>query len=454
MTIYKQRPPLELLPTRPVAYGELPQDCAAERAVLTCVLLNRDSLLAVASWLAPEMFYAERNAQIYAAMLRLLAQRITPDLANLITALGANARDDLSGLLRSDEYAVSSEIVTYAGRVLDTYQRRQLIAVGGKIAALGSDDRLTVDERGAEAHTLLTTATAGASACDLVSGSDAVSAAWDNLHSDAPPYIGSGWPDLDDALGGFHGGDFVVVAARPAVGKTAWGLSLLRNLCMRGSCVPLLFSLEMGHEQVVHRLIAMESGIETRVLRMRQIPDEATHQQLAEACGVVGSWQWTVSDLSGQTAAQIRARTMRHITEHERSIVLVDYLGLMGSDRARENRTQEVAAMSLALKNLARDAGVCVIALCQLSRAVEGRSAHQPMLSDLRDSGSIEQDSDAVLFLYRDELYDPQSSKKGRADLIIAKNRHGPCDTLPYRFDAHTTRFDALIRHSHGGPPC
>lgn len=453
MTVYKQRSPLELVPARATSSAELPQDIPAERAALGSVLGNRESLLSIADWLAPEMFYTHRNGQVYRVMLSLLAQRITPDLSNVAAAIGEHERGYLIELLADDHY-IPSLIDTYAARIEATYQRRLLIDAGHRIGALGYDDSLTGDERGAEAHTLLTNATAGASAVDLVSGSDAVSEAWDAFHSDAPPYIASGWPDLDDALGGLHGGDFIVVAARPAVGKTAWGLSLLRQLCMRSSCVPLLFSLEMGREQIVHRLIAMESGIETRVLRMRAIPDDATHQKLADAHGVVGSWQWTVSDLSGQTAAQIRARTMRHIAEHPATIVLIDYLGLMGSDRMRENRTQEVSAMSLALKNLARDAGVCVVALCQLSRAVEGRAAHQPMLSDLRDSGSIEQDSDAVLFLYRDELYDPQSAKKGRADLIIAKNRHGPCDTLPYRFDAHTTRFDALIRHSHGGPPC
>lgn len=454
MTVYKQRPPLELLPAREVLHPELPQDGAAERAVIRSVLQNRESLIAVASWLEPEMFYFERNSQIYAAMLRLLGQRITPDTTNLTHALGDDARDDVLRLMMTDEYAISSEIVTYARRVEAAYQRRLLITVGGKIASLGYRDDLQSDERSAAAHSLLTTATAGAHAADLVSSSDAVSEAWDAFHSEAPPYVSSGWPDLDMALGGLHGGDFIVVAARPAVGKTAWGLSLLRNLCMRGACVPLLFSLEMGREQIVHRLIAMESGIETRVLRMRQIPDEQTHQLLADAHGVVGSWQWVVSDLSGQTAAQIRARTMRHLAEHPQAIVLVDYLGLMGSDRPRENRTQEVSALSLALKNLARDAQICVIALCQLSRAVEGRSSHVPMLSDLRDSGSIEQDSDAVLFLYREELYEKTTDKRGIAELHIAKNRHGPCEVLPYRFDATTTRFDALLRHSHGGGPC
>lgn len=453
MTIYKQRPPLELLPAHEVQHTELPQDTPAERAVLSSVLSNREVLLCIADWLTPEMFYAHRNGAIYGVMLNLLAQRITPDLSNVSAAIGEHERDYLIALVTDDHY-IPSLIDTYAARIVAAHQRRFLMDAGHKIVALGADDRLTTDERSAQAHSLLTAATAGADASDLVSGSDAVSEAWDTFHSEAPPYTSSGWPDLDMALGGLHGGDFIVVAARPAVGKTAWGLSLLRNLCLRGACVPLLFSLEMGREQIVHRLVAMESGIETRVLRMRQIPDDATHQLLADAHGVVGSWQWTVSDLSGQTAAQIRARTMRHTAEHPQTVVLVDYLGLMGSDRARENRTQEVSAMSLALKNLARDAGVCVIALCQLSRAVEGRASHVPMLSDLRDSGSIEQDSDAVLMLYREELYDPKTDKRGIAELHIAKNRHGPCDVLPYRFDPCTTRFDALVRHSHGGEPC
>lgn len=443
------RPPLELLSAHSVLHPELPQDLDAERQTLSCVLANRQSLLAVSTWLLPEMFYAERYGIIYAAMLRLLAQRITPDITNLIAALGPDCRADVIGLLQED-YAVSSEIQTYARRIERAYHERQLIDAGSKIAALGYRAGDCLEERQARAHTLLTQATTCNRQADLVSGSDAATEAWNAIENNNRLVVDSGWADLDDYTGGFQAGDYAVVGARPSVGKTSWALSLLRNVCRAGFAHPLLFELEMDRQQMVHRLVSMETGVPALSLRRRDEPDEATYRMLAEGIGTVGSWQWTVCDLAGQTPSQIRSRTMRHIADYPDSIVIVDYLGLMTPENGRENRTQEVAGLSLALRNLARDANVPLIALAQLSRAPEARSDHRPNLADLRDSGGIEQDATHVLFLYRDELYDPQSEKKGIAEVIIAKNRFGPIGVIPMRFDATTTRFDTLSYRDEG----
>ena len=437
------RPPLELLPARAVERPELPQDTAAERLVLYSVLANRESLTYVSPWLLPEMFYSGRLAAVYAAMVRLAAQRITPDLTNVLAALGDDWRADMLGIL-SDDYAVSSEITTYAGRVERAYHERMLIDAGAKIAAMGYDRDRPLDERQAAAHTLLTQATAAGRVADLVSGSDAATAAWEALNNLTGLAIDSDWPDLDRYTGGFQAGDYVVVGARPSVGKTSWALSLLRNICRARTGHPLIFSLEMDRLQITHRLVSMETGVPALTMRRRDEPDEATQRQLATGFGTVGSWDWTICDLAGQTPAQIRARTMRHIAEHPDSLVIVDYLGLMEPDRARESRTQDVGALSLALRNLARDAGVPVVALAQLSRAVEGRTEHRPTLADFRDSGGIEQDATHAMFLYRDELYNKDSEQKGIAELIIAKNRFGPVGVVPFRFDAETTRFDDL----------
>lgn len=435
---------------------EPPQAIESEKATLGSVLLNRDAIVPVAPWLLPGMFYLERHATIYAAMLDLFHQRTPPDTRSVAQSLKQSGALDscggipyLSDLI--DAVPTSYHIEHYARHVERASKKRDLIAAGGKIAGMGYRDESDPEQDAAEAHSLLTHATASMRVDDLISGRQATNEAWDALHTDAPAFVSSGFPDLDNLLGGLHGGDFVIVAARPAVGKTSWALSLLRNLCMARSSVPLFFELEMNREQVVQRLISMESGVETRVLRMRAIPDERTHGRLATAFGTVGDWEWTICDFAGQTPHQIHARTMRHIAEHPNTVVIVDYIGLMAPDGKQESRNQEVSALSLALKNLARDADVPVIALCQLNRAVEGRANHRPMLSDLRDSGSLEQDADSVLFLYREELYDKSTDKKGIADLIVEKNRHGPVGVVPLRFDAQTTRFDTLSYRESGG---
>lgn len=428
---------------------EPPQAIESEKATLGSILLNRDAIVAVAPWLTPGMYYLARHAVIYAAMLDLFHQRVPPDTRSVAQSLKSRGALEecggipyLSDLI--DTVPTSYHIEHYARHIERAAQQRDLITAGGKIASLGYQDGLTLDAAAAEAHSLLTHATARTRVDDLISGDQATGEAWDDLHSDAPAFIATGFVDLDNLLGGLHGGDFVIVAARPSVGKTSWALSLLRNLCRARDAHPLIFELEMNRLQLTQRLISMESGVETRVLRMRAIPDEQTHGRLGQAFAAVGGWQWTVCDLAGQTPLQIHARTMRHLSEHPNTVVIVDYIGLMGSDGKKENRNQEVSALSLALKNLARDANVPVVALAQLSRAVEGRSGHRPMLSDLRDSGSLEQDADSVLFLYREELYDPHTDKKGIADLLVEKNRHGPIGVVPLRFDSCTTRFDTL----------
>lgn len=441
----------------PATHPELPQAVDSEKATLGSILLNRDAIGAVAGYLRPEMFYYDRHTLIYQVMLGLWQRRIPPDTRTVSEALRAAGQLDLCGGVPYisdliDCVPTSYHIEYYARPVVETARLRRQITAGGKIAAIAYQDGISADDAAAQAHTLLTEATAESRADDLIAGADAVSESWDDLHSEAPAFVSTGFSDLDDMIGGLHGGDFVIIAARPAVGKTSWALSLLRNLCKRGAAVPLIFELEMDRLQLTHRLISMQSGVETRVLRMRAIDSDATHQALAEAHGTVGSWQWAVCDLAGQTPLQIRARTMRHLAEHSSAVIIVDYIGLMGSDDRRENRTQEVSALSLALKNLARDANVPIVALAQLSRAVEGRSGHRPMLSDLRDSGSLEQDADIVGFLYREELYDRQTEKKGIAELLIEKNRHGPTGNIPLRFDAATTRFDSLSNPFGGAP--
>ncbi len=439
------RPALRLLETP--APLELPQAIEQEKAVLGSILLNREAILAVADTLFPPMFYMQRHADIYQAMLACLADRTPPDTRlvahrlrerGLLDAVGGIAY--LAELI--DGVPTSYHIGYYAKDVINTARLRLLIDAGSKIAALGYG--VDAEIASADAHAALLAATQAGAAGDLISADQAATESWERLTGEHPPLISTGWADLDSIIGGLAGGDLMVIGARPGMGKTSWALSLLRQLCLARRASPLIFELEMSREQLTHRLVCMETGISTQAMRARVGLDEATLQQAAAAHGTVGSWPWTICDFAGQTPNQIRARTFRHMVEHPETVVIVDYLGLMDIDGKHENRTQDVAQLSLALKRLARDANVPVIALSQLSRALETRPNKVPILSDLRDSGAVEQDADIVGFLYREEMYDKETDKKGIAELHIAKNRHGPLGVVPMRFDAATTRFDAL----------
>lgn len=430
-------------------HPELPQALDSEAATLGSVLRNRDAIASVADWLLPGMFYLHRHGAIYAAMLDCFHQRVPPDVRTVANALRQSGQLDAVGGTSylsdlTDACPTSYHIEYYARAVEDAARLRALIAAGGQIAALGYQDRISPDDADAQAHTLLTRATARRRTDDLISGADATHESYERFtDEDALPPIATGFRDLDDYLGGLNGGDYITIGARPSVGKTSFALSVARNICRSGAAVPLIFSLEMSRQQIVQRFVSMESGVSTHALRARRLTDQQL-QIVTDAYIRVGGWTWAISDVPAQRPLDMRARTMRHIAEFPRSVAIVDYLGLMDTDGRSENRTQDVSAISKALKNVARDANIPFLVLSQLSRAVEGRSVHVPLLSDLRDSGSIEQDSDVVAFLYREELYDKETDKRGIAELHIAKHRNGPTGVCVLRFDSATTRFDNL----------
>jgi len=228
-------------------------------------------------------------------------------------------------------------------------------------------------------------------------------------------------------------------------------LSTAYNIAQRIDTDVTICSLEMSRDQLLIRLLAMETRIDTHRLRMFHLNEDEQGRVMTALPGIAALPVF-IADISAMNADQIRLSTIRHMTKRQRPCVpIVDYLQLMGSTRQRENRVQDVSEISRAMKNLSRELHVPVVALSQLSRAVEGRQSHVPMLSDLRESGSLEQDADNVWFIYRDEMYDDESDKKGIAELHIAKHRHGPIGVIPMRFDAATTRFDTLTYRTPDG---
>ena len=260
--------------------------------------------------------------------------------------------------------------------------------------------------------------------------------------------IPSGFEDLDDKTAGFQKSDLILIAARPSMGKTALVLNIAQYACFKKDFHCLFFSLEMSKEQLVNRLLAMESRVDSQNIRIGHLNDDEW-RGIIESAGVIGMSNLAIDDTAAISVAEMRSKCRRHKIEHGLDMVIIDYLQLMSgsrSGRAEVSRQQEISDISRSLKALARELQCPVLALSQLSRAVEQRPDHRPMLSDLRESGAIEQDADVVMFIYRDDYYNEDSERKGVADVIIAKQRNGSIGTVSLAWIAPLTKFESLVR--------
>lgn len=439
---------------------DLPRNIEAEQATLGSLLLNREAIIAVAPWLKPSMFDREKHAWIYAAILACYTRGIPPDTrtvadelkkhtltsgpdAHRLAAVGGIAY--LSEL--ADHVPTSYHVEYYAREVERCALLRGLVDAGAKIASLGYIQTDAGQAIG-DAQAVLNGVGLGSSDAlfqPLGATIDAFYGKIERVQRGEQSALGlpMGWRDLDEITGGLHTDEFTIIAARPGMGKTSFMLSLAYNMAFDESDI-LIASLEMNREQLLLRLIAMDTRIDTHRLRTLHM-DEQELERVITSMGRLSEARVFLSDISAMTPQDIRMGCLKHQATHNRPIVpMIDYLQLMGSTRQRENRVQDVSDMSRACKNLARELHAPVIALSQLSRAVEGRQSHIPLLSDLRESGSLEQDADNVLMLYRDEVYDKESDKKGIAEVHVAKHRQGPLGVVPMRWDATTTRFDTL----------
>jgi replicative DNA helicase len=425
---------------------ELPQAIDAEKAVLGSCLLNRDAIFAVAADLEATHFHYERHALIYAAMLALFARRVPTDTRLVSEELAARGQlDSIGGSAYlselTDAVPTSHHVAYYAEPVIRTAELRRLIDAGAAIAAIGYNEQ-DVNTARAEAQTVLTQAS-GARSNDVADAGAVMEDVWEYDHRDEEPAIASGFHDLDDLTGGFYHGDFIIIGARPSVGKTSFSLSLLYNICGRRDPAPLLFvSLEMKRGEVGRRLVAMDAGIDLRALRQRRTTEEE-QRRFVESYGKLGSWPYFVADKTEQTPAALRAIVMRMAAEHPRMLVVVDYIGLMTSGKRANNRQEEVSEISRQLKKLAGDAGVPLIGLSQLNRASETRPNQRPMMAELRESGSLEQDADVVMLLHRPHL-EQENGTRVRAtetQLLIEKARNGPTGVVNLLFQPETTRF-------------
>ncbi|MBX0328782.1 replicative DNA helicase [Oscillochloris sp. ZM17-4] len=439
------------LPAEP-ALRSVPCDLDAERATLGAILLDREAIIAVAPFLTPAHFYLEKHAQIYAAMLACYGRREPPDLTTVSGELrrqgqleGVGGASVLGELLAGVPTAVHVEY--YARSVERTAVGRALIEAGGQIVALGYDDALPIEERlDAAAQRIFQLSSARQLGQDFVSVSTVASEYLDALAATADEGdllgIGAGYPDLDRITQGMKPGELVVLAARPGVGKTALALCIAYHVAQRGQHVGI-FSLEMDRELLLQRLIALELRVPTnQVPRLLRRGDHAAIAALAR----VAELPIHIDHTPSLNVLAIRDRARRLASAHPIELWVVDYLQLAQGASARDDEVKRITAVSQGLTSMAREFRVPVLALSQLSRAVESRAAHVPMLSDLRGSGSIEQDASQVWFIYREELYDDPCDRPGVAEIHVAKHRNGETGVASLRFEHASTRFVSLSR--------
>jgi replicative DNA helicase len=441
-----------------MTHPELPHNLEAEQAALGACLLNRDAITPIAPWLTADLFYRESHAWIYEAMLACYNRHEPPDIRTVSAELKRRNRLEQIGGVGAlsrlvDSTPTSYHVEFYAREVERLGILRQIITAGGRIASIGYEADQEADEATSRALAELDRVLTRRSKASLIPFAAVADTLYGQMSAGGVVGVPTGFRDLDEITGGLQKTDLIILAARPSVGKSSLMLNLATNIAGAGTGTVPIFSLEMSKEQLMQRAACSKSGVDllrTRQMRMRE--DEA--RLYLEALASLHDLSAFVDDTPAVSVSYIRNQALRHRAEHGPIAALfVDYLQLMREPgfKSRDNRVQEVSAISSGLKALAKELDVPVIALSQLSRAVEGRQSKVPMLSDLRESGSVEQDADVVMFIYREELYDQETDKKGVAELHIAKHRNGPVGIVPLRFEPWTTTFSDLTYRSPEG---
>jgi replicative DNA helicase len=440
-----------------------PQAVDAEQSVLGSILIDADAVLKIADFLRPVDFYRQQHSDIYEAMLALHAQREPIDLVTVGDELARRERLDaaggpgyLAGLMNAVPTAVHVE--HYARIVERKSVLRNLIAAAGRIAAVGYEEANDAEVAIDRAESILFEISQRRTVGGFESLATLLGQAYDRLeylHDHRGQILGipSGLSQLDTLLGGFQPSDLVIIAARPSVGKTSLALNIAQHASVREGKRVGVFSLEMSKEQLSLRLLSAETGINPRPLQTGFM-EETDWSKIATVMNDMAAAPMWIDDSPALSVMELRTKARRlEAEQHGLDLVIVDYLQLMqASVQSREpNRVQEVSEISRGLKQLARELKVPVIALSQLSRGVEQRGSAEPRLSDLRESGSIEQDADVVIFLYRDGEQNPDSE----VELVkakIAKHRNGPIGEVPLQFRKSTTRFFSVMREESVAP--
>lgn len=431
-----------------------PHSVEAEEAVLGSILINPEVLLDVNSILNSEDFFIIRHRWIWDAILRLHRRREAIDYLTVVRELEAHQQIEETGGPAYITYLISNiptsiHAETYARTVLRSATRRRLLEAAGEIAELAYREEDEMEEVIDGAESALLSATERHLARELTPIDKVMSSYYDRieylyLNQDKTHGVPTGFTDLDKVLGGMQESDLLIIAGRPGMGKSSWLISAALNAARYGSRVAL-FSLEMSNEQVVQRIIAAETGLNSQQLRLGHLTPEEW-ERFVQAADRLSHLNIYLDDTPALSVMQLRTKCRRQWAQTGLDLALVDYLQLMNAGQRVENRVQEISIITMGLKQLARELNIPLLAAAQLSRAVEQRQDKRPLLSDLRESGSIEQDADVVMFVYRDEVYNEDTEKPNIAEILVAKHRNGPTGTVELFFKKELTQFTDLYR--------
>ena len=447
---------------KPQGKHEQPQNLEAEASLLGAILIDSDALVKIADSISSTDFFDVRHERIYEAIVQLYERRSPIDVLTLADQLKTNAYLDLVGgasyLTELTNFVpTASHVEQYASIVAQKALRRRLIGASEQIVELGYDESKALKELVEEAEAQLFVVSQKHVKQSIVSIETILAESFDrldDLHKDKNKIRGvpTGFRDMDDILAGLQRSDLFILAARPSMGKTAFSLNLAHNVATLAKQPVLVFSLEMSKEQLVDRLLSMESGVDAWALRTGNLTD-ADFEKIGHAMGTLSEAPIYIDDTPGITVSDLRTKARREAHQHELGLIIVDYLQLMSGGSkfgGSDNRVQEISEISRGLKGIARELNVPLIALSQLSRSVENRNPQIPQLADLRESGSIEQDADVVAFIYREEYYNPDTDRKAITDILIKKHRNGPTGGVELFFDKEKQKFRSLdTKHAH-----
>lgn len=416
-----------------------PHSVEAEQSVLGSILLDKEAMISVSETLVPEDFYKEAHKVIYESMLKLYNSQSEIDLITLTDELRDQGYlDDIGGIAYitslSTVVPTTSNIKYYVNIVKEKSISRQLISAANDIINLGYDGSAKVEYVLENAEKKIFDISQERATNDFQPINQVISEALsmlEKLYEEKNDVTGltTGFRDLNKKINGLQRSDLLLIAARPAMGKTAFALNLVQNAALKGDASVAVFSLEMSKEQLVQRMIASQSTVELKKIKTGTLADN-DWPRITDGMAILSGAKIHIDDTPGIKISELRSKCRKLKIEKGLDLVLIDYLQLMEGEGQNESRQQEIAKISRSLKILAKELHCPVVALSQLSRAPEQRADHRPMLSDLRESGSIEQDADIVMFLYRDEYYNPDTEKKNIGEVIVAKNRHGETGTV------------------------
>ncbi len=431
----------------------LPSSLEAEQSVIGSMIMDREAIVVASEIITGDDFYNKQYGTLFETMIELNDEGRPVDLVTLQDRL---REKDVPPEVSSLEFVrdlitavpTSANIKYYAGIVAEKATLRKLIRLNEEIANTCYAGKESLEVILEDTEKKIFEVVQKRNTGEFVPIRQVVMNAMDKIekaskNKGAVTGIPTGFADLDYRTAGMQPSDLVLIAARPSMGKTAFVLNIAEHVAFKQNKTVAIFSLEMSKEQLVNRLFSLESKVDSQHIRTGQLSDQEW-EKLIESAGVIGRSNLIIDDTPGISIAELRSKCRKYKLEHNLSMIIIDYLQLMSGSGRSDSRQQEISDISRSLKAVARELSVPVLALSQLSRAVEQRPDHRPMLSDLRESGAIEQDADVVMFIYRDDYYNHDTERKDIAEIIIAKQRNGPIGTIELAWLPNYTKFANL----------